>query len=465
MNIFGLTISRTKAAPPVPVYENRGGWIPIIRESYTGAWQHNVTLDYNTILSNPVVFAVTSRITSDASSMPMYMEQIDGNGIWTEVENPAYSAVLRQPNLYQNHIQFKEAWFSSKLYKGNTYALKERDNRNVVSRLYVLDPTKVKPLVADDGSVYYQLSADNMAGGELPNDVVVPASEIIHDRFNCIFHPLIGVSPLYASGVAAMQGMAIQNSSTQFFNNNSQPGGILTAPGAISDETAARLKAAWDENYSGANAGKVAVLGDSLKFEKMTMTAQETDLIKQMQWTAEAICAVFHMPMFIAGFGPLPANSSVEQVMALYYSLCLRKFVVQFEACMNDGLNVGTKLRVQLDEDTLLRLDKTSLGKMIAEGIRGGFLAPNEGRKMDNRKPLAGGDTVYLQEQDHSLSALYIRDQGDDPFGKGAKAESPPEKTEEPLTDDEIEEAAKAYSYLALKAQPSPIQKMVTSSQ
>src|SRR5688572_6101857 len=99
MRIFGFEISRAKAAPPVPVYENRGGWWPIIRESYTGAWQHDITVDRNTVLSNPVVFACTTRIASDAASMPMYLEELDASGIWDEVENPAYSAVLRQPNL------------------------------------------------------------------------------------------------------------------------------------------------------------------------------------------------------------------------------------------------------------------------------------------------------------------------------------------------------------------------------
>ena len=60
-------------------------------------------------------------------------------------------------------------------------------------------------------------------------------------------------------------------------------------------------------------------------------------------------------------------------------------------------------------------MDKSALYKTIAEGIRGGFLAPNEGRLMDNRKPIAGGDTVYLQEQDHSLQALAERDAGPPP--------------------------------------------------
>jgi phage portal protein BeeE len=59
--------------------------------------------------------------------------------------------VLRKPNRYQNRIKFVETWIASKLLHGNAYILKERDNRGVVVALYVLDPHRVKPLVAPDG--------------------------------------------------------------------------------------------------------------------------------------------------------------------------------------------------------------------------------------------------------------------------------------------------------------------------
>jgi len=36
-------------------------------------------------------------------------------------------------------------------------------------------------------------------------NVVVPAREIIHDVMCPLFHPLIGVSPIYAAGYPAMQ--------------------------------------------------------------------------------------------------------------------------------------------------------------------------------------------------------------------------------------------------------------------
>src|SRR5690606_33741915 len=155
--------------------------------------------------------------------------------------------------------------------------------RGVVAALYLLDPATVTPLVSESGDVFYQLQADNLSG--VPQSVVVPASEIIHDRFNCLFHPLVGPSPIYACGLAATQGLRIQNNSARFFGNMSRPSGILTAPGAISDETAARLKASWEANYSGENIGKVAVLGDDLKYQPMSVTPEDAQLIEQLKWT------------------------------------------------------------------------------------------------------------------------------------------------------------------------------------
>ena len=88
--------------------------------------------------------------------------------------------------------------------------------------------------------------------------------------------------------------------------------------------------------------------------------------------------------------------------------------------------------------------------KAISEGIRGGFLAPNEGRRKVNLKPLTGGDTVYLQEQDHSLEALAKRDARDDPFGTGKPA---PEPEAPPANDNdaETEAAAKDFHIAILK--------------
>ena len=130
---------------------------------------------------------------------------------------------------------------------------------------YFLDPRLVVPLVADNGDVYYQLQRDPLS--ELPSAVTVPASEIIHDRWNTLYHPLVGLSPIYAAGVSALTSLNIQRNSANLFKNSARPGGVLTAPNAIEESTAQRLKAYFEENFTGDLAGKVAVLGDGLEYK------------------------------------------------------------------------------------------------------------------------------------------------------------------------------------------------------
>ena len=135
----------------------------------------------------------------------------------------------------------------------------------------------------------------------------MPAREMMHDIMVPLFHELVGVSPIYAAGWPAIQGLNIRRSSDKFFSNGSKPGGVLTAPGHISTETADRLKAYWDAQFSGENIGKIAVLGDGLKYEAMALTAEQSQLVDQLQMTDEDIAKCFHMPRHKVGIGPDPS--------------------------------------------------------------------------------------------------------------------------------------------------------------
>jgi HK97 family phage portal protein len=331
--------------------------------------------------------------------------------------------VLRKPNTFQNHIQFKEWWITSKLIRGNAYALKQRDNRGVVTALYLLDPCMVQVLVSPNGSVFYQLGEDNLAGLK-EGGVQVPASEIIHDRMNCLFHPLVGLSPLFAAGLAANQGLSIQKDSSSFFGNGAKPSGILIAPGAISDETATRLKDAWMANYTGENAGKIAVVGDGLSFQPMRMSSVDAQLIEQLRWTAEVVCSCFHVPPYMVGVGPAPTYNNIEALSQQYYTQCLQTLIESMELCLDEGLALPSGYGTELDLEGLLRMDTATQIDALNKAVGGGWMSPNEARAKRDMPPVKGGATPYLQQQNYSLAALDARDKAD-PFAKPTPVAEP----------------------------------------
>lgn len=412
-----------KALNQVPA---RSGWRTIF-EPYTGAWQRNDEIKAADLGSFFAIYSCITLIAGDISKLRARVMAVDSDGIMAERSTPS---ALKRPNRYQNHIQFKQWWETSKLSQGNAYGLKQRDRTGKVEAIYILDPCRVRPLVAEDGSVYYELSTDTLNG--VPDvTVTVPASEIIHDRYQPQYHPLIGVSPIAAAALSGKLGLRIQQDSLTFFGNGARPGGILTAPGSISDDTAQRLKKHWDDEYSGANSGRVAVLGDGLKFEPMRATSVDSQLVEQLRLSAEVVCSCFHVPPFKIGFGTLPSGK-VEEMNLIYYSDCLQVLIEEFEQCMTDGLALPDSHSVELDIDSLWRMDTESKFRMLSEAIKG-VMAPNEARRRANLKPVEGGDSVYLQQQNFSLEALAKRDAQDDPFSKTSTPANP-----EPAGNEEM---------------------------
>jgi HK97 family phage portal protein len=409
MKIFGWTVSRAVPAQP-------GGWYGVIREPYTGAWQANAEIRPDTLIQNPTVFSCFSLISSDIKKLCLRLVVLDADGIWQEATNPAFSPVLRKPNRYQTMPQFLESWVLSKLQFGNTYVLKSRDIRGVVTDLYVLNPLHVTPLVAPDGGVYYQLKRDDLSA-TFDEDTIVPAEEIIHDRWMCLFHPLVGISPLYAAAGVATQGLTIQQNSTAFFANGSQPAGIILIPGGISDDQAARARDLWKTSHGGANRGSTAVLTHGMTYQPLTQSAVDSQLTEQEKRIVETIAGVLHVPASFVDASHAPPYGNNEAVVQQYYSQCLQVLLNDIEVCLDEGLGLdtptgsGTQYGVEFDIDDLVWMDTATKTKAASDAIGSGAMSPNEARrKYFGLGPVDGGDSPYLQQQYYSLEELSARD-------------------------------------------------------
>lgn len=461
MRIFGLQISRAKAALPDNLQRplDRGRWWQsLVREPFAGAWQRNIAQTRESVLAFGAVYSCVTLIASDIAKIRIRLVEQDKDGIWSEVNVPAFSPVLKKPNKWQNRIKFFEQWVISKLLAGNAYILKERDLRGVVVAMYVLDPSKVKPLVAPNGDVYYEIRKDNLSGVQAET-WTVPASEIIHDTMVALYHPLCGISPLSACGAAATHGLTIQESSARFFQNDSTPGGILIAPEAINEDDARRIKEVWEANMTGENRARVAVVGDGLKYEKMTISAGDAQMMMQLNWDERNVCTAFHVPPYMVGIGDMPTYTNIEALNQQYYTQCLQAQIESIELCLDEGLGLTDHkdhvYGTEFDISDLLRMDTATKVKTAVEGLKGLFTV-NEVRKGFDLKKVAGGDTVYLQQQNFSLEALAKRDAQDDPFATSKTAPAPAASSDGAAANDNASEqdisAAKAIAAWKLKS-------------
>lgn len=414
-----------KAAEMTPAVAGRGGWMTIL-EPFSGAWQRGIQkVTAQDVSCYSTVYACTSRISSDIGKLPFQIKRLDSNGIWNVSRHHTVTALLRAPNHYQTAAQFREAWILSKLQDGNTYALKRRNAAGAVDALYVLDPFKTQPMITESGEVFYEINYGTK-NNLVPNQsgrVLVPASEIIHDREMALYHPLIGVSPLAAAFLAANKNIEIQRGAARFFRNGAQPGGVLTAPAGMSETDAQAVKSFWDDNFTGENSGKVGVIGADMKFVPFAFKAIDSQMVDQLRYSDEQICHVYGIPPFKVGIGTIPAGMKVDDLNQLYYSDALQARIEAMEDCLDRGLGMGDDVGVELNLEPLLRMDAQKLAAVEGALVAGAIKTPNEARKRWGLPPIAGGDSVYLQQQNYSLEALARRDQSADPFGTTGSSE------------------------------------------
>lgn len=386
----------------------------IINEPFAGAWQHNIYAKKDDALQNYANFSCLTLTANDVAKLEPELRRRDKK-VWVVDEtqkNRALRQLIEFPNAHQNSQDFLTRWVLSLQQKGNTFVFVDWEDDTPVG-MYILDPCRVQPIRGSDGSVWYRVSADNVIG--LSQDFTFSSREIIHHRINTFFDDLCGIPPIWAAAIHAYSGLEQSKTAFDFYKNAARPSGLLIAPNDVNEEEVKQLKADYTEAMSGRkNAGRIFVMSGGVQYQQLSMSAQDQQLIEQMRFNTEAICACYHVPVYMVT-GTAPTYNNVEALTQVYFQNALQFIIQGIEKNLHRGLRLNElpeELWIELDTKTLLRMDKASRLKSNGQAIKDGWMTPNEARADEDLEPLNGGDTVFMQQQNYSLEALAERDKG-----------------------------------------------------
>jgi HK97 family phage portal protein len=413
-----------------PVRADGAGFVGTIREPHAGAWQQNKELTAQTALAFSGVYACTSTIADDISKLPLKLRERDENGIAFWREDHWASRLFKKPNAHQTRLQFLQQYAICKLLTGNVYVIFARDDRFVPVAMYILDPRGVTPYISDAGEVYYQIT--NAAGNTntvatvSQDQPLIPATDILHDRMMSVYHPLIGVSPLFAAAAAAQAGNSIIQNAKAFFANMARASGILTAPGKISRETAERLADKWRNNFTQGNIGQVAVLGDGMKWEPMTVNAADAQLIEILRWTIEDVARNYRVPLFMLGDLTKVSYRNSEQLARTYYQSTLQWHLESIETAFDKYFGFGPSHYMEFDLDELFRTEMDTRFQAYQTAIGAGIMSINEARARENLGPVEGGEEPRVQMQYVPLSQALEQPEEEEPAPEEGQDEGTP---------------------------------------
>lgn len=350
------------------------------------------------------VYACAAIISQDVAKLPVQIFRTNqATGAQEVQRGDYYEQLMAEPNDYQTGVDFMQLYVMSYLLQGNAYAFCERNGRGEIAAMHVLDPRKVQPFIAVNGEVFYRCGAHILA--QLPGGTTVPARDIIHHRLPLMpGFPLIGVTPIYAAAASSGVGLAILSNSNAFFRNASRPSGTLNAPGKLSDKTIERLQQDWDSNYTGQRMGKTAVLPEGLKWEPLTITAVDAQLIEQLRWSVEDVGRVFRVPPFMLGELAKTTYRNSEMLARAYLSGCLGYHIEALEARFKQAFGFTLPWSAQFDLSALLRAEIDVRFDAYQKALAAAWITPNEVRASEGLAPVKGGDEPHIQSQYIPLS-------------------------------------------------------------
>lgn len=386
MSIFsGLFRSRDK-----PKNRVGGGWSFLFGGTTSGK-----AVNERTAMQTSAVYACVRILAESVAGLPLHVYERTANGSKsTKPSHPLYRLLHDEPNREMTSFVFRETLMSHLLLWGNAYAQIIRDGRGFPIALY--------PLLPD------RMAVDRRESGELVHTYQSDKGQVKLRRENVLHIPglgfdgLIGYSPIAMAKNAVGLALATEDYGATFFANGANPGGVLEHPGVIKPEQADRLRESWQSQFGGANAHKVAVLEEGLKFHQMSIPPEQAQFLETRKFQINEIARIFRVPPHMVGDLEKSSFSNIEQQSLEFVKYTLDPWVVRWEQSLQQALLLPSEkatIFIKFNLDGLLRGDYQSRMQGYSTGIQNGFMSVNDVRGLEDMNLLTaeeGGDLHFV---------------------------------------------------------------------
>jgi len=373
MKIFGLNVTRASSQRG----ERRSFWDTI------GAWRQATNFTAVTAgagFSNPweamgvpAVNICVDKIAKANATLPKQVFDINDPErpvrLW---QSPLGQMLGARPNGYQTGYHFWHLAIARKLLWGNFYAEIQRDARtDEAIGLWPLLSQECNPELVAGRKTY-------RVGGR------TVADEDIFHIMSPGFNGLQGVSVIAMHRATVATSVQMQGFTEGFYTNGTRLAGVLEHPETLTKGAIDRLRDSWTEAYGGAaNAGKVAILEEGMKFNAFTMPLGDAEFVATNRFQIAQVARMFDMPLHKLGEMDGAKYNNVEQGNIAYVIDCIEPHIEQSVQELNNKVFAPAdrgRCEVRFPTDELLKGDMQSRLTALGTARQWGLMTINEAR-------------------------------------------------------------------------------------
>lgn len=352
----------------------------------------NVTEE--TAIQLSTVYACVRVIAETIASLPLNVYEADGKGGSRIAQDHELEYLLHDsPNAEMTSFQWREQMMTQILLRGNSYSQIVRSGMTKILSIYPLISANMTVDREESGELKYEY-AD--AGGDT---IQLRPEEVLHIA-GLGFDGIMGYSPIALMKTTLGLTLAAEEYGSKVFSNGATPSGVLTHPGRPKNMEAVRNS--WNRAYGGsANAGKVAILEEGMKFERIAMPNNEAQFLETRKFQVSEICRMYRVPPHMVGDLEHATFSNIEHQSISFAVHTIRPWLVRIEQAMNKALipeNDRGKFFVKFNMDGLMRGDYKSRMEGYAIARQNGWMSADDIRDLENLNPIGeeNGGNLYL---------------------------------------------------------------------
>ncbi len=373
------------------------------REMYGGGQitESGALVNDATVITVGEIFACLRILSSSIAMLPLNLAEYDEKSERIATGHPLQGLFSRGPNRRQTPFEFVQMMMVHKLLYGNFYALVTR-SRGQVIEVWPLNPRRVQVEEQDDGSLLYKYAGPAYGGRDAQTETFYE-EEILHIR-GVSRDGILGESTALAAREDAGLAMRMRTYAGKLFANGARPSGLYRVPGQLSDESFARLQAALREFSSADNVGKTMILDGGAEWTKISIDADEAQMIEGRQFTRSQIAMFFGVPpQFL---GDLAGSTTWGSGMAAQGKGFVTHVLMPHIRSICDSLDRALLTPEERDH-YYHRIDTRALTEGDAKDrasvhdiyIKNGVMSPNEARAEIGLNPRDGGDEYAGRDQ------------------------------------------------------------------
>lgn len=322
-------------------------------------------------------------ISTVMAGLPFHRFRSTASGDRERVAAPAW---LDSPDIEQPWYGLVEFWMMSLLHKGNAYAFKIRNPAGQVIGLRELHPDRITAGQAPDGTKRFVVDRE---------EKMWTSRDILHIP-GLTYDGRFGINPIHYGAESLGTVVATDDYAARFFANSTNLGGIISVGQELKPQEAERLRQEWDAFHQGImNAHKTGVLSKGATYQKVTLDAEDAQLIEARQYGVLEISRLLRLPPHKLYELSRATFSNIEHQSIEVVQDCYQPWAERIEAHVNrdrDLTPVGTFHEFNLEGR--LRGDTASRYEAQSKAVGGPWKTVNESRKEERLAPIDGGDVV-----------------------------------------------------------------------